>query len=59
MTDPTDDDIHNHFKLHHGGPNPYYACIHCGEVEPGLREWLSNHIKKCEYHPHDHDTTIR
>lgn len=46
---PTHQEIHAHFKLHHGGPNPYYACVHCEEVEPGLEEYLVKHMRKCGY----------
>lgn len=43
MTTPTVEQLRESFEFNSGGPNPYYRCKECGQIEPGLLEYLSTH----------------
>lgn len=40
----TDEQLTASFTKTHSGPNPFYACVHCGASVPGLREYLVSHF---------------
>lgn len=44
--EPSDDVLRQCFVLHHSGPNPFYACIECSELVPGVRNELVEHWQK-------------
>jgi hypothetical protein len=36
-----------HFTKDSGGPNPFYRCVKCGAVEPGVVDYLNAHVESC------------
>ena len=41
--EPNDADLLEAFTRSNNGPNPFYRCNTCGDIEPGLREYLLAH----------------
>ena len=39
----TDEQLRAAFTLDSGGPNPFYRCNKCGQLVPGLPEYLAAH----------------
>ena len=44
--EPNDAELLKAFTRSNNGPNPFYRCNTCGDTEPGVREYLSNHWLK-------------